>query len=120
MAWHRFDRPLSSQAASQAVLAWATCGNIIGLGMRPHSEQVRIQDAHLTLSTGVIGHTIHFTDPFDVSKWLLIVTEATKAANGRVFGGGRVFTEDGDLVAVFHQDSMAKAAQAQLDPKHSM
>jgi acyl-CoA thioesterase II len=120
MAWHRFDRPLSSQAASQAVLVWATCGNIIGLGMRPHREQVRIQDAHHTLSTGVIGHTIHFTDPFDVSKWLLIVTEATKAANGRVFGGGRVFTEDGALVAVFHQDSMAKAAEAQLDPKHSM
>jgi acyl-CoA thioesterase II len=120
MAWHRFDRPLDSQAASQAILVWATCGNIIGLGMRPHSEQVRIQDAHRTLSTGVIAHTIHFTDPFDVSKWLLMVTEATKAANGRVFGGGRVFTEDGSLVAVFHQDSMAKAAEAQLDPKHSM
>ena len=29
---------LSSQAANQAVLVWATCGNIIGLGMRPHRE----------------------------------------------------------------------------------
>jgi acyl-CoA thioesterase II len=120
MIWHRFERPLSSQAASQAVLVWATCGNIIGLAMRPHREQVHIQDAHRTLSTGVIGHTVHFTDPFDVSQWLLIVTEATSAANGRVFGGGRVFTEAGGLVAVFHQDSMAKATEAQLDPRHSM
>lgn len=120
MAWHRFDRPLESQAANQAVLVWPTCGEIIGLGMRPHREQVRIQDAHRTVSTGVIGHTIHFTDTFDVSQWLLIVTEGTKAASGRVHGGGRIFTEDGQLVAAFHQDSMAKAAEAELDPRRSM
>jgi len=120
MAWHRYERPIDSQAANQAVLVWATCGNIIGLGMRPHRDSVNIGDAHRTLSTGVIGHTIHFTDVFDVSQWLLMVTEATKAASGRVYGGGRVFTEDGSLVAAFHQDSMAKAAEAQLDPRRSM
>ncbi len=120
MAWHRFDRPLDSQAANQAVLVWATCGNIIGLAMRPHRDSVNIADAHHTLSTGVIGHTIHFSDRFDVSEWLLIVTEATKAATGRVYGGGRVFTQSGSLVAAFHQDAMAKAAGAQLDPRHSM
>jgi acyl-CoA thioesterase-2 len=120
MAWHRFDRSLSSQAAGQAVLAWATCGNVIGLAMRPHRQQVNIEDAHRTLSTGVIAHTIHFTDRFDVSQWLLIVTEATKASAGRVYGGGQVFTEDGTLVSVFHQDSMAKAAGQQLDPRRAM
>jgi acyl-CoA thioesterase len=120
MAWHRFDRPLESQAANQAVLVWATCGNIIGLGMRPHRDTVHIGEAHSTLSTGVIAHTTHFVDTFDVSQWLLMATEATKAGSGRVFGGGRVFTEDGRLVAVFHQDSMAKAAEGPLDPKRSM
>jgi acyl-CoA thioesterase len=120
MAWHRFERPVSSPAASQAVLVWATCGNIIGLGMRPHRDRVNIGEAHRTLSTGVIGHTIHFTDRFDVSDWLLMVTEATKAASGRVFGEGRIFTQDGALVASFHQDSMAKAAEANLDPRRSM
>jgi len=119
-AWHRFERPLDSQAAHQAVLSWATCGNIIGLGMRPHRDHVNIHDAHRTLSTGVIAHTMHFLDRFDVSQWLLIHQEATKAATGRVYGGGRVFTEDGVLVATFHQDSMAKAAAAQLDPSRSM
>ena len=120
MAWHRFDRSLDSQAANQAVLVWSTCGNIIGLGMRPHRDTVHIGDAHHTLSTGVIAHTVHFTDPFDVSQWLLMVTEATKAGGGRVYGGGRIFTEDGRLVAAFHQDSMAKDAGGQLDPRSSM
>lgn len=120
LAWHRFERPITSQAANQAVLIWATCGNIIGLGMRPHRDTVRIQDAHRTLSTGVIGHTTHFTERFDVSQWLLMVTEAEKAAVGRVYGGGRIFTRDGVMVATFQQDSMAKATDAALDPRHSM
>src|SRR5579871_1119987 len=85
MAWHRFERPLASPAANQAVLSWATCGDVIGLAMRPHKE-IHIEDAHRTLSTGVIAHTLHFTERFDVSQWLLIVTEATKAGGGRVYG----------------------------------
>jgi acyl-CoA thioesterase-2 len=120
MAWHRFERPLASQAANQAVLAWATCGNIIGLAMRPHRDRVRIEDAHASISTGVIAQTIHFVDRFDVSQWLLVRHEATKAATGRVYGDGRVFTQDGSLVATFHQDSMARIAGAPLDPKRSM
>jgi acyl-CoA thioesterase II len=109
MAWHRFERPLASPAANQAVLIWATCGNIIGLAMRPHLGRVRIEDAHAAISTGVIAHTMHFVDRFDISQWLLVRQEATKAAAGRVYGEGRVFTEDGTLVAAFHQDSMARA-----------
>ena len=120
MAWLRFEHRLSSPAANQAVLVWATCGNIIGLGMRPHRSTVRIQDAHHTLSTGVIGHTAHFTERFDASEWLLMITEAEKTGSGRVYGGGRVFTADGVLVATFQQDSMAKTAEANLDPRRSM
>ncbi len=120
MAWHRFQTALDSPAANQAVLSWATCGNIIGLAMRPHRDQVRVSDAHHTVSTGVIAHTIHFLERFDVSDWLLVVTSGDSAAVGRVYGSGSVFTGDGRLVAVFHQDSMAKAAEASLDPRRSM
>ena len=49
-----------------------------------------------------------------------MVTEATKAGGGRVYGSGHIFTEDGELVAAFHQDSMAKDAGGQLDPRSSM
>lgn len=120
LAWHRFPRPLRSRAANQAVLTWATCGNIIRLAMRPHRDQVRISDAHVTLSTGVIAHTVHFVEPFDVSEWLLVVTVADSAAGGRVYGSGSVYDQVGRLVTVFHQDSMAKAAEAPLDPRRSM
>ena len=119
-AWHRFDRSLGSPAANQAVLSWATCGNLIGLAIRPHADTVDYGQAHVTLSTGVIGHTLHFLERFDVARPLLITQEATKAANGRVHGRGSVFTEDGVLVATFSQDAMAKAAGTTLDPRTAM
>jgi acyl-CoA thioesterase-2 len=120
MAWHRFDRPLSSPAADQAVLSWATCGQLIGLAIRPHADTVDYSQAHVTLNTGVIGHTLHFLERFDVARPLLITQEATKAATGRVYGRGSVFTEDGVLVAAFEQDSMAKASPTVLDPRTAM
>jgi acyl-CoA thioesterase len=120
MAWHRFGQAVDSPAANQAILTWATCGNLIGLAMRPHPDKVKLEQAHVSVSTGVIAHTIHFLERFDVSQPLLITNEATKAATGRVYGQGRVFTADGNLVATFHQDSMAKSTGARLDPSRSM
>jgi acyl-CoA thioesterase len=120
LGWHRFGRPLGSAAANQAVLVWATCGALIGLAMRPHPDTVDIGQAHATVSTGVIAHTVHFLERFDVSRPLLVAQEATKAATGRVYGRGSVFTAEGTLVAAFEQDSMAKDAGQQLDPRRAM
>lgn len=120
MAWHRFPGPLGPQAAHQAVLTWATCGHIIGLAMRPHDDVARIEQAHKTLSTGVIAHTVHFVEPLDVTRWHLVVTTASAASHGRVYGEGSIFSTDGVLVAAFQQDSMAKAAGQTLDPQRSL
>ena len=40
--------------------------------------------------------------------------------NGRVFGSGAVFTQDGTLVSTFAQDSMARGVDAPIDPKRGM
>jgi acyl-CoA thioesterase len=88
--------------------------------MRPHRDSVNIADAHRTISTGVIAHTINFHERFDVSQWLLVTQEATYAGRGRVHGRGMVFTEDGQLVATFSQDSMARKIEGELDPKRAM
>ena len=120
VAWHRFEQTLTSQAANQAILTWATCGGLIGLAMRPHQDTVRIQDAHASVSAGVIAHTMHFLERIDASQWLLVQQVATKAANGRAYGRGSVFTEDGTLVATFDQDSMLKATAAPIDGRRGM
>ena len=120
MGWHRLPLALPSTAAHQAVLTWATCGNVIAAAMSPHTDKVDVRDAHRSLSTGVIAHTVHFVDSFDTTDWLLIVSAGTSAGRGRVYGEGSVFTRDGTLVATFQQDSMVKAAGNALNPARSL
>jgi acyl-CoA thioesterase II len=118
--WHRYSGKIDSVAANDAILSWATNGFLIGLAMRPHRSTVDISQAHRTISTGVIAHTINFHERIDVSQWLLVAQEAIYAGRGRVHGRGLVYTEDGQLVASFTQDSMARAIEGELDPKRSM
>lgn len=118
--WMKYEHSVSSVAANQAILAWSQPGMIIGLALRPHSEKFKITDAHVSISTGVISHTTHFHEAFDVGDWLLVVQEANYAGRGRVFGSGSVFTRDGVLVSTFAQDSMARGVDGTLDPKRSM
>jgi acyl-CoA thioesterase len=118
--WIRAQGLGDSVAAQQAALAWATPGEIIGLAMKPHPDSARIEDTHQTLSTGVIGHTIHFHNRFSFGDWLLVSQEATWAGRGRIFGRGEVFRADGVLAATFSQDAMAKVAAFNLDPSRSM
>jgi acyl-CoA thioesterase len=112
--WMRMPEPVGSFAASQAVLAWSTNGWLIGLAMQPYAEQIQIGDAHHTLSTGVIGHTLHFHREFDAGSWMHIAQEASFAGKGRVHGRGSVFSEDGHLLATFSQDSMLKQIDAKV------
>lgn len=118
--WHRFPGSSASTAVNQAILAWETNGFFIELAMSPHSEKVNIHDAHRSVSTGVIGHTINFHERFDIGEWLLLAHEATYAGRGRVHGRGLVFTQDGKLVATFTQDSMVRGVEGPLDPNRSM
>jgi acyl-CoA thioesterase II len=118
--WVRMPESYDSVAVNQAILAWCQPGAIIGLAMRPHAEVVSIGDAHRTVSTGVISHICHFHERFDMGQWLLVAQEATYAGRGRVFGKGAVFTEDGQLVSTFAQDSMARSVEGPLDPKRAM
>lgn len=120
LSWHRFPCPQDSASVNQAIMGWGTCGKLIELSMRQHADRVRLSDAHRSLSTGVIAHTIHFLDRVDVSEWLLLVNRADHAGGGRVYGSGYVFNESGRLVAAFHQDSMVKASEKPLDPSRSM
>jgi acyl-CoA thioesterase II len=118
--WTRYPDPVESVAANQAIVSWDSNGALIGLSMRPHTDVVDISQAHRTISTGVIGHTINFHERIDASQWLLFALEGTYAGRGRIHGRGSVFTQAGKLVATFSQDSMVKGIEGTLDPKRAM
>jgi acyl-CoA thioesterase-2 len=109
--WTRFEGAPDDLLTNQELLAYATDGFLIGTAMRPHAG-VSQGMAHVTLSTGVVSHTLTFHEPFSAASWLLLAHEAPYAGRGRTYGRAHVFSEDGRLVASFVQDGMVRGISA--------
>jgi acyl-CoA thioesterase len=106
--WVRWaGAPEGNPTTDQALLAYSTDGFLIGTAMRPH-EGVGQSQAHVTLATGVISHTMTFHRPAPAGEWVLLSQHSPFAGGGRSFGEGAVFTADGILVASFVQDAMIR------------
>jgi len=105
--WVRFSDVPDEVALHQALLSWYTDGFLIAAAMRPH-EGIGQEQAHDTLSTGVIAHTLTFHEPVRADQWMLIDNRSLHAGGGRSYGQGHVFTEDGRLVASFVQQNMIR------------
>jgi len=118
--WFRMNESFDSIAANQAIIAWSTPGFIIGAAIQPHADTVNFGDAHRSISTGVISHTVHFHEHADVGDWLLFAHEGSYAGHGRVFGKGAVFSGAGALLSTFSQDSMVRSSERVLDWKKDM
>jgi acyl-CoA thioesterase len=105
--WTRFAGAPADPAVDQALIAFATDGFLIATAMRPHAGVGQAQ-AHATVSTGVISHTLTFHDPAPAGEWLLLSHHSPYAGRGRSYGRADVFRADGALVASFVQDAMIR------------
>jgi acyl-CoA thioesterase II len=105
--WSRFVGAPDDKTISQALLAFATDGFLIGTAMLPHAGVGQAQ-AHVTLSTGVVSHTLTFHEPVDAADWLLLAHRSPYAGRGRSYGAADVFNQEGALVASFVQDNMIR------------
>jgi acyl-CoA thioesterase-2 len=105
--WVRFPEAKVTGVLGQALLAYATDGFLIATAMRPH-EGIGQAMSHVSISTSVLGHTLTFHEPVDVSRWHLLAHESPYAGRGRSYGRANIFTEDGRLVASFVQDNMIR------------
>ena len=109
--WLRFPGAPDDAFLSQALVAFASDGYLIGTAMRPHAG-VGQSLAHKTITTGVLSHTMTFHEPFAAADWLLFSHRSPYAGRGRGYGHADVFTSDGQLVASFVQDSLIRAMTA--------
>ncbi|MSQ35523.1 MAG: acyl-CoA thioesterase II [Dehalococcoidia bacterium] len=109
--WMRWPAAPGDPIAHQAALAWALNGYLISTALRPHRE-VALDQAHVSISTGVISNTVTFHDAVDIAGWHLFAHESPYAGHGRAYGRIQVFTEDGRLVASSVQDSMVRGVPA--------
>ncbi len=105
--WTRFVGAPDDAAVDQALLAFATDGFLIATAMRPHAGVGQAQ-AHVTVSTGVVSHTLTFHEPAPAGDWLLLSHHSPYAGRGRSYGTADVFRADGALVASYVQDAMIR------------
>ena len=108
--WTRFVGAPADPAIDQALLAFATDGFLIGTAMRPHAGVGQSQ-AHRSVSTGVLSHTLTFHERCPAGEWLLLSQRSSYAGHGRCYGRADVFRADGALVASFVQDGMIRPLQ---------
>jgi acyl-CoA thioesterase len=113
--WTRFAGAPHDPALAQALVAFATDGFLIGTAMRPHAGVGQAQ-AHRTVSTGVLGHTLTFHEPCPAGEWLLLSHRSPYAGRGRCYGRADVFRADGTLVASFVQDGMIRPLREGAGP----
>jgi acyl-CoA thioesterase-2 len=107
-AWVRFVDAPDDPATDQALVAYSTDGFLIGTAMRPHAGVGQAQ-AHRTLSTGVLSHTLTFHERCPAAEWHLLQQRSSYAGHGRSYGQGDIFRGDGQLAASFVQDAMIRA-----------
>jgi len=105
--WTRFPDAPEDPVVSQALLAYASDGFLIGTAMRPHPG-VGQALAHVSVSTTVLSQTLSFHEPFAASSWLLLAHESPYAGRGRSYGRANVFTDGGRLVASYVQENMIR------------
>lgn len=107
-AWCRFRDDPGQPYLHAALLAQSTTHWTIAAAMRPHPGFGEAQ-AHVTLSTGIMSTAIAFHDEFDVTDWLLYANPAIYSGRGLAQGEGRVFSQDGRLVASYSVQAMIRS-----------
>ena len=106
-AWVRFRDAPAAQHLHQGLMAQFIGHLTVAASMRPH-EGLGEADAHVTLSTGIMGLTITFHDDVAVDQWMLYANPVTYAGRGLAQGEGRIYTEDGRLVASYSVQAMVR------------
>lgn len=64
-----------------------------------------------------LDHSIWFHKPFKADEWLLYEMESPWSGNGRGFNIGRMFTQDGELVAECVQEGLIRLKPEDSKPK---
>ncbi len=104
--WLRTAGPLPpSPTLHQYLLAYASDFGFIGTALRPHARSW--VDPKMQVAS--LDHAMWFHRPFRVDEWLLHHMESPTASGARGLVRGRIFSEDGTLVASTMQEGLMRA-----------
>lgn len=105
MVWLKAAGKLPDDPAlHRYLLAYASDHSLITTALMPHGV------TWLTpgMQVASLDHVMWFHQPFRVDEWLLYVLDSPAAHGGRGLARGRVFTQDGRLVASVMQEGLIR------------
>jgi acyl-CoA thioesterase II len=103
--WFRtIDRLPDDDHLHRNMLAYVSDYYLIGTATRPHGTSVF--DKNLQLAS--LDHALWFQRPFRLDEWLLYAIESPSASGARGLSRGRIFRQDGTLVAVVAQEGVMR------------
>jgi acyl-CoA thioesterase-2 len=103
--WMRAAGRLPDDPTTHAcVLAYASDLSLLGATLIPHGLYIGAPG----LLTASLDHSMWFHRPFRADEWLLYDQVAPSASGGRGLAMGRVFTQDGRLVATVAQEGLIR------------
>ncbi|MDN5217419.1 acyl-CoA thioesterase II [Fulvivirgaceae bacterium BMA12] len=88
----------------QTALAYASDYNLLGTALLPHREQIDINKIFLAS----LDHAMWFHRDFDMNDWLLYAIDSPSASNSRGFTSGKIFNQQGVLVASVAQEGLIR------------
>lgn len=104
-SWMRLVAPIDDDMAMhRAILAYASDMSLLGTSLLPHGMTWITHN----LQTASLDHALWFHEPFRADEWLLYTCDSPWAGHARGFNRGKVFTQDGRLVASAAQEGLIR------------
>lgn len=105
MVWMRAaEQAEMSQTMHRAMLA-LECDQVM---MEPVLRRAGLSIATPGISYASIDHSMWWYRDVDITAWHLYVQDSPTAAHGRGLGTAKVYSQDGELVAVMSQEAMVR------------
>ncbi len=103
--WFRAINPIPDDAATHRyMLAYASDFNLVATALYPHGHTYWEPE----MQVASLDHAMWFHRPFRIDQWLLYAIESPSASQARGMGIGRIFTQDGRLVATVAQEGLMR------------
>ncbi|MEJ5919742.1 MULTISPECIES: acyl-CoA thioesterase [unclassified Corynebacterium] len=109
VVWLKSKKKLpDDETFHMCTLAYMSDMTLLSSALVPH-KGVEVQEASL-------DHAIWFLRPFRADEWLLYDQISPSADSGRALTHGRIFNQQGDLVAVVTQEGLTRKLEPGVQP----
>ena len=108
--WVRAKHPLpNDMSCHHSVLAYVSDMGLLEATLMPHDlDELDRKERHKNLIMASIDHAIWFHREFRADDWLFYDCQAQSTGNGRGLAHGRIYSQDGFLVASTSQEGLIR------------